>query len=81
MDDSERFRLLGKYQTPRFRIGQTVCCQVRGKVIITGITDALIPWPMGKPNRWGGWSMRYEKAPRFREAIGSPGADELDKDA
>ena len=51
MEDAERFRLLGKYRTPRFRIGQKVRCQVRGKVVITGITDAPIPWPIAKGGR------------------------------
>jgi len=26
MDDAERFRLLGKYRTPRFHIGLAVFC-------------------------------------------------------
>jgi hypothetical protein len=30
MEDAERFRLLGKYRTPRFRYGGTVFCEVRG---------------------------------------------------
>jgi hypothetical protein len=52
MQDAERFRLLGKYHTPRFRIGQRVRCLVRGEIVITGMTDAPIPWPIGK--RGGG---------------------------
>jgi hypothetical protein len=51
MKDTERFRLLGKYRTPRFRIGRTVFCEVRGEMVITGVTDALIPWPIGKRGR------------------------------
>jgi hypothetical protein len=51
LDDAERFRLLGTYRTPRFRIGQRVRCLIRGEVIITGITDAPIPWPIGKFGR------------------------------
>jgi hypothetical protein len=43
MDDAARFRLLGVYRTPRFRIGQRVRCLVRGEVLITGMTEALIP--------------------------------------
>jgi hypothetical protein len=31
MEDAERFRLLGKYQTPRFRYGRKVQCEVRGE--------------------------------------------------
>jgi hypothetical protein len=30
MEDAERFRLLGKYKTPRFRFGRKVLCEVRG---------------------------------------------------
>jgi hypothetical protein len=48
MDDADRFRLLGTYQTPRFRIGQRVRCLVRGEVVITGMTETPIPWPIGK---------------------------------
>jgi hypothetical protein len=48
MEDSERFRLLGKYRTPRFRIGRTVFCEVRGEMVITAMTDAPIPGPVGK---------------------------------
>jgi hypothetical protein len=51
MDDAERFRLIGKYRTPRFRIGRRVLCEVRGEVVITGMTDAPIPWPVGKGGR------------------------------
>jgi hypothetical protein len=48
MDDAERFRLLGKYKTPHFRIGRKVFCAVRGEVTICGIKDAPILWPIGK---------------------------------
>ncbi len=51
MDDAERFRLLGKYKTPRFRIGQKVFCEIRGDVTICGIHDALILWPLCKRGR------------------------------
>jgi hypothetical protein len=51
MDDAERFRLLGKYRAPRFRIGGTVLCEVRGQVVITGMTEAPIPWPIAKGGR------------------------------
>jgi hypothetical protein len=36
VDDADRFRLLGTYRTPRFRIGRTVFCEVRGAMVITG---------------------------------------------
>jgi hypothetical protein len=51
MDDADRFRLIGTYRTPRFRIGQRVRCLVRGEVIITGMTDTPITWPIGKVGR------------------------------
>jgi hypothetical protein len=51
MGDADCFRLLGKYRTPRFRIGQRVRCLVHGEVIITGMTEAPIPWPIGKGGR------------------------------
>lgn len=48
MEDAERFRLLGKYKTPRFRIGRTVFCAMRGEMVIMGMTDAPIPWTIGR---------------------------------
>src|SRR4051812_26351998 len=53
MDESERFRLLGKYRTPRFRLGQTVRCAVRGEVVVADLSDGPIPWPVGRrgPNK------------------------------
>jgi hypothetical protein len=45
-------RLLGTYRTPRFRIGQTVSCEVNGPVVIVGISDAPIPWPVCKRGKW-----------------------------
>jgi hypothetical protein len=51
MDDADRFRLHGTYWTRRFRIGQRVRCLVRGEVIIAGMTDTPIPWPIGKVGR------------------------------
>jgi hypothetical protein len=39
MEDSKRFRLLGKYRTPRFRVGQRVRCLVRGEMVIPGVSD------------------------------------------
>jgi hypothetical protein len=43
MEATDRFRLLGKYRTPRFRIGQRVRCEVHGDMVIFGMTDALLP--------------------------------------
>jgi hypothetical protein len=47
----ERFKLIGTYRTPRFGFHQRVMDDVRGWVEIVGITDAPIPWPIGKRNR------------------------------
>jgi hypothetical protein len=52
MRDYERFKLLfGPYRTPRFRYGNAVFCDVRGEVTICGLSDAPIPWPVGKRGR------------------------------
>lgn len=48
MTDVERHQLLGRYQTPRFRYGDIVVCEIQGEVTIVGLTDARIPWPLGK---------------------------------
>jgi hypothetical protein len=51
VDDADRFRLLGKYRTPRVRVGRFVRCLVRGEIQVVGFTDAPIPWPRGKTTR------------------------------
>jgi hypothetical protein len=51
MNDADRFRLLGTYQTPRFRYGQTVFCELRGWVSVAGLSAGPIPWPVGKRGR------------------------------
>jgi hypothetical protein len=50
--DADRFRLLSKYRTPRYRIGQKVRCQVRGKVVIVALSAAPIPWPLCQASGW-----------------------------
>jgi hypothetical protein len=48
MNDAERYKLLhGPYRTPRFRYGAKVLCEVRGEVLICGLTEAAIRWPVG----------------------------------
>jgi hypothetical protein len=44
--DSDRFRFLfGPYRTPRVRIGRVLTCEARDDdVIVTGYSDAPIPW-------------------------------------
>jgi hypothetical protein len=47
--DEDRFKLrFGPYQTPVFRYGDTAFCEVRGEVILCGLTAGRIPWPVGK---------------------------------
>ena len=51
--DSDRFKLrFGKYQTPAFRYGATVRCEVFGEVKIVGLSDGRIPWPIGARGRY-----------------------------
>jgi hypothetical protein len=44
VNDADRFRLLGKYRTPRFRYRRIIFCEVRSDIRIVGLTDAPIPW-------------------------------------
>jgi hypothetical protein len=48
VNDADRFRLLGTCATPAFNYGDVIECEVRGDLIACGLTDALIPWPLGK---------------------------------
>jgi hypothetical protein len=49
MTDHDRYRLLfGPYITPTFEYGDPAFCEMRGEVTIYGLTDARIPWPLGK---------------------------------
>jgi hypothetical protein len=72
MNDPDRFQLLGTYTTPRFRYGQVVFCQVRGEVVITGLHEAPIPWPLCRKGRERPALLVYEglaKAVRRESAI------------
>ena len=52
MHDQKRYKLLhGPYRAPRCRIGSRLFCEVRGEVIVCGISGARIPWPIGKRGR------------------------------
>lgn len=52
MHDAGRFKLLyGPYRMPRCRLGGTLRCAVRGDVLVKGISDAPIPWPMTRLKR------------------------------
>lgn len=49
----DRLKLLfGPYATPLFHYGDVVSCEIRGEVEIVGLTGALIPWPIGKRDRF-----------------------------
>jgi len=49
MKAADRFKLLGTYRTPRVRLGRVMSCEARDcDVIVTGYTDARIPWPVGR---------------------------------
>ena len=53
---AERFKLhFGPYRAPKFKLGTVVRDAARGEVEIIGLTDAKIPWPIGK--------RRHSKAP------------------
>jgi hypothetical protein len=46
MKDPDRYRLLGTYHTPRFPRGRRLVCEVRGPVVVAGLSNARIPWPV-----------------------------------
>jgi len=49
MKDADRFRLLGRYRTPRVRVGTVLSCEARDcEVIVVGYSDGKIPWPVGR---------------------------------
>lgn len=52
MDEQTRFKLhFGPYKPPRFRLGQFVMCEARGRVRIVKISSGRIPWPVGQRGR------------------------------
>ncbi len=42
-------KLLGTYESPRFHVGAVVSCARRGDMVILGVSEAPIPWPIGRP--------------------------------
>lgn len=49
MNDAQRFALhFGPYEIPLFNYGDIVVDEVRGEVVIVGLSAAKIPWPIGK---------------------------------
>jgi hypothetical protein len=55
MLDADRFQLLfGPYQAPPCRLGDVVFCDVRGEVVVKGMSAGRIPWPVTTHHRGGG---------------------------
>jgi hypothetical protein len=49
MLDRDRFRLTGRYVTPRVKVGTVLSCEYRDcDIIVVGYTDARKPWPVGR---------------------------------
>ena len=47
-----RYKLhFGPYRTPRIKRGAVVEDEIRGEVTIVGLTNAQIPWPIGKKTK------------------------------
>jgi len=52
MTDADRFKLLyGPYRAPRVRKGDVVFCDVRGEVVVCGMSSGPIPWPVTRHKR------------------------------
>jgi hypothetical protein len=52
--EADRAKLLGTYQTQRFKYGDTATCGIRGPVKVVGLSNGRIQWPKcrsGKPAR------------------------------
>jgi len=52
MRQSDRFKLhFGPYRAPYVRRGRRIMCALRGEILTDGMTDARIPWPIGRGGR------------------------------
>jgi hypothetical protein len=52
MTDDDRIILLyGPYAAPPVKHGDVVFCEARGEVVVVSLTEAPIPWPVGKKGR------------------------------
>jgi hypothetical protein len=50
--DADRRRLLfGPYRAPRFKYGDVVFCEVRGEVVLSGLSAGPVPWPTTRGRR------------------------------
>lgn len=46
MNDTDRYKLLhGPYKALRFRYGRTLFCEMRGDVVVHGMSPGRIAWP------------------------------------
>lgn len=58
MKHADRFRLLGTYRTPRVRLGEVIPCEARDcDLVVVEITNARIPWPVGRRKGQAGKSL------------------------
>jgi hypothetical protein len=80
MTDRQRYRMLhGPYTTPKVRIGRTVLVdEARGlEVVVVGLSDTRIPWPIGKPKYGRARSPvvcgNLEQAVRLESEVGRQG--------
>jgi hypothetical protein len=55
--DANRFRLLhGPYQSPNVEPGQTLRCEIRGRLTVGRFSKGRIPWPISRGSNQGGGS-------------------------
>jgi hypothetical protein len=55
MIESERVKLLfGPYRMPRCKVGGKLRCELRGTVIVRGLSDAPIVWPFTRSSKGRG---------------------------
>lgn len=52
MINAERYKLLhGPYRAPRVRYGKTLFCELRGEVVVNGMSFGRIAWPTTRKKR------------------------------
>ena len=52
MRQSDRVKLhFGPYRAPYVKRGRRIMCALRGELVVQGMTDARIPWPIGRGGR------------------------------
>jgi hypothetical protein len=69
--DAGRYPLLfGPYQAPRFRVGSTLTCELRGAVTIAGVNQAPIPWPLTRAARLASMVVCWDLSQALRREAG-----------